>query len=575
VDCLDGQRELLNRFPHLLRSTSIDEHLVTVEFQLRKNTIVLTPTTDASRTEVLINDNPLSNAVSIPPHEIFSLKLGSRLLLFQVNPPNNWPPEFSHDHWQVFNTATGEILGKYSPYDILATATTQAWDTARCAACPIGISTGFLLSSISDVLSSPPPATNSTGWDALSTTDATRGRFFCPACWLHFDAGDALSVAAHETLRGDPVLGDDAMLRFHPTRFNDLGQAVDPMGLPATELACPHCRRQLPPSYLELPHKIFSLIGAPSSGKSYFLAVLTRILQERLFQDFRIIFKDGDPTGNMLLNQMRTKLFSASTPEECVLGKTAMEGSTYERLPRLGKWVSLPRPFVYVLNGSTENNATTAAVIFYDNAGEHFEPGHNIEDSPGALHVVSSSGIFFLYDPTSNPRFRRELADVPDPQLRQHGRADQQDSILAEMEVRMKRMLALSPQEKITPPVAILVGKCDVWTKLLDARTLPRPVHNGTLDTDVIDANSAQIRNLLERLCPCIVAQAESLANDVRYFAVSSLGHSPAPIETGPNAGLLAPDPERIDPIGVEIPAYWLLSRTMPGLISLKESPGK
>jgi hypothetical protein len=57
----------------------------------------------------------------------------------------------------------------------------------------------------------------------------------------------------------------------------------------------------------------------------------------------------------------------------------------------------------------------------------------------------------------------------------------------------------------------------------------------------------------------------------VRYFAVSSLGHSPAPLETGPNAGLLAPDPERINPIGVEIPAYWLLSKTMPGLIPMRE----
>ncbi|MFR6032928.1 MAG: hypothetical protein ACLUKN_06930 [Bacilli bacterium] len=29
----------------------------------------------------------------------------------------------------------------------------------------------------------------------------------CPLCWLKFDIGDAMSIAVHESLRGDPVLG--------------------------------------------------------------------------------------------------------------------------------------------------------------------------------------------------------------------------------------------------------------------------------------------------------------------------------------------------------------------------------
>ena len=44
--------------------------------------------------------------------------------------------------------------------------------------------------------------------------------------------------------------------------------ALDALGLPCPDLACPHCRRKLPPGFLDVPHHIFSMVGAPSAGKS-------------------------------------------------------------------------------------------------------------------------------------------------------------------------------------------------------------------------------------------------------------------------------------------------------------------
>jgi hypothetical protein len=76
------------------------------------------------------------------------------------------------------------------------------------------------------------------------------------------------------------MLGEDQMQRFHATRFNDRGQALDAMGLAAGELACPHCRRKLPTGFLDLPHRVFSIVGAPSSGKSYYLSVLVKVLAD-------------------------------------------------------------------------------------------------------------------------------------------------------------------------------------------------------------------------------------------------------------------------------------------------------
>ena len=556
VDCLSGALERIGQFPHQLNETDAMGHSLQLVFDAEQEHIHI-HSINAPANAIQINGVAIEHPVTLQEGLVYSLQIGRRLTVFQINPPADWPPVFDPTTWQVFNTTSGKLLTEATPADIPAQVAKHNWDPTLCALCPKGLDTGFHLASIAPVFSTSPAA--------IKTTD--RGKYLCPACWLHFDAGDALSVAAHDSLRNDPVLGADHMLRFNPTRFNDAGLALDPMGLPCTDIACPHCRRRLPPGFFDLPHKIFSLIGAPSAGKSYLLAVLVKELHHKLYQDFGLIFKDGDPTGNMLLNQMSNRLFSGSTPEECVLGKTAMEGATYERLPRYGKWVALPRPFVYTLSSDRPDHPSNASIIFYDNAGEHFEPGHSMDDSPGALHVASSSGLIFLYDPTSNPAFRRALSGSTDPQLHQQGRADQQDSILAEMEIRIKKMLGLTPVEKIPVPIAILLGKCDVWQNLLDARSLPRPVRDNRLDLACLNENSRRIRTLLADLCPGLVAHSESLSSQVRYFAVSSLGHSPAPLEDGPHAGLLAPDPHKLNPIGVELPVYWLLSQILPDLI--------
>ncbi|MDR1817034.1 MAG: hypothetical protein LBR07_02415 [Puniceicoccales bacterium] len=590
VDCLSGERETITQFPRHIHEYNLRGHTVAVEFRISHGNIVLALSAGVVAGSVLVNDTPLTSAVTIPAGATISLLIGKRLLLFRVDDGAEWPPFFEPNLWQCFDTQNDTLLAELPPLEITPTAVSHGWNLSNCAVCPRGMETGFRLDRVADLLNLT-DTVGTTGGSVAGVTD--HGKHFCPACWLRFDAGDALSIAAHDQLRGDPLLGPEQMLRFSPTRFNDLGQAIDPMGLPTVELACPHCRRQLPPGYLDQQHKILSLIGAPGSGKSYFLAVLTQLLHEHLHSDFGLVFKDGDPTGNILLNQMRTRLFSGFTPEECILAKTAVDGANYERLPRLGRWVALPRPFIFTITG-TDNNVDSnaagtdsvaddldafdaetagtdalqrnAAVIFYDNAGEHFLPGVNTDDSPGALHILNSAGILFLYDPTSNPRFRQELADSSDLQLRQHGRADQQDSILAQMEVSMKSKLGIHPFDKIPVPVAILVGKCDVWKRLLDVSALPPVIRAGKLDTAALDANSARVRALLEHFNPGLVAQAETLSNNVRYFGVSSLGHSPVLIEDGLNAGVLAPDPARLAPIGVTAPAYWLLSQTLPAL---------
>src|ERR1035441_7166923 len=68
--------------------------------------------------------------------------------------------------------------------------------------------------------------------ESAAPTPNTEGEHTCPVCWLRFDKGDIMHITVHDSLRGDPALGEDAQQRFLATRFNNAGQALDAMGLP-------------------------------------------------------------------------------------------------------------------------------------------------------------------------------------------------------------------------------------------------------------------------------------------------------------------------------------------------------
>src|SRR5439155_1969479 len=130
----------------------------------------------------------------------------------------------------------------------------------------------------------------------------------------------------------------------------------------------------------------------------YYLSVLLKMLPASLFEQFSVVFQDADPVGNAVINGMKQTLFGAQTPEGARLAKTQLEGIMYERLPRYGRMVALPKPFVFSVASETDPTRR-CSLIFYDNAGEHFQPGRDSADSPGAQHVASSAGILFLFDP--------------------------------------------------------------------------------------------------------------------------------------------------------------------------------
>lgn len=524
------------------------------------------------------------------PGEEHSAAGSGCLLAFKIHSnAEQWLGEEREAAWHVYDKEASEWHGPFT------LALLRSWIERRSMSArdrlifvPFGMEEmGFFAYDVDALLKFPPPVSmplEKMAWfNRLESRDADMpdqspiqepvseavnadyGEFTCPVCWFKFDRGDVMNISVHNSLRGDPVLGEDQMQRFHATRFNDRGQALDAMGIATSDFACPHCRRKLPPGFLDLPHHIFSIVGAPSSGKSYYLSVLVKLLQNSLFQNFGITFRDADPSENVILNQMKTQLFSSSSPADAFLAKTDLEGALYETLPRQGRKVRLPKPFIFRLSHPASPESGFS-VVFYDNAGEHFEPTRNSADSPGAQHIAVASGIFFLFDPLHNTEFRARISGVDDPQIKSH-RLDQQDVILAESEVRIKSLLGLDSRERVSTPLAVMVGKCDTWESLLGPQPLLPPIENSVVQTANIQANSKRIRALLLEICPSIVANAEAISSNVCYFAISPLGCSPVEFLDREGTPRIGPDPTQIRPRHVEAPTLWVLSQASPEMI--------
>src|SRR6185312_8154961 len=92
---------------------------------------------------------------------------------------------------------------------------------------------------------------------------------------------------------------------------------------------------------------------------------------------------------------------------------------------------------------------------------------------------------------------------------------------------------------------------------LLNGKTLREPFHDGKLDEAALEENSNTIRELLHKLCPAVVANAEALSTNVKFFYASSFGHTP--LKIGPSE--YVPDPAKLQPVRVEVPLLWILSQ--------------
>ncbi len=416
-----------------------------------------------------------------------------------------------------------------------------------------------------------------------------RAEVTCPHCWNKFAPHEIRWISAHPDLTGDEKVGEDAQLRFLPSRFNFSGQAIDMKGVACSDLACPNCHLKVPRALLEMKPLFFSILGAPGSGKSYYIASMVWALRKMLSQYFLLSFGDADPISNQVLNDYEEKLFLNPNPDELVaLPKTEKEGDLYQGVSINERTVWFAKPFVFSIQPDSDhpygNKSKLLAhtICLYDNAGEHFLPGGVSANSPGTQHLSHSQALFFLFDPTQHSQIRQRCTiESSDPQMGEHGWSNRQDQVLFEAASRIRTQAGLPQNEKYKRPLIVVVTKYDAWKFLLgdqelNATQVIRQSRQGIhmIDLDQIKNISNQVRSVIFEDAPEFVNAAESFSEDVTYIPVSSLGHAPEVSETGG----LAVRPSLIRPCWTEIPFLYALHKVVPKLIPAaksKSSPGK
>ena len=400
----------------------------------------------------------------------------------------------------------------------------------------------------------------------------------CPNCWHGFPPAESLFISRHPDLVGDPVAGGNEPLRFEPMRFNVEGEALDERGFPSSDLACPHCHLPIPEAMLTIPVLFISIVGAPASGKSYFLASMIWGLRTML-PGLGFLFTDVDPSGNSPIYEYERTLFDNPNPERHAdIRKTQRDDPQLYRTAFLnGASMRYPIPLQFSLRPTPKHPYYGSAdklgrlVVMYDNAGEDFLPGTDEGDKPVVQHLARSQVVFVFFDPTQDQRFAARCSS-DDPQLREGLDQDRhvthrQETLLREAAVRARRKSNVPQEHRFNDKIlVILVSKADIWGELLDEDLAAEPYVPGDdqwpmgMDVHRVERTSEKLRDLLNELCPEFVASAESFVETVLYIPVSALGASPEAINKD-GQRVYSVRPITVNPKWVTVPLLYCLCR--------------
>jgi GTPase SAR1 family protein len=293
---------------------------------------------------------------------------------------------------------------------------------------------------------------------------------------------------------------------------------------------CPRCGHNLPHNIGRVAQPVVVLVGARSSGKSQFLAVLINHLREQVCRRLNAaIRQQSDDTEQRYQQLYHRPLYENHT----LLAAT----------PRS----ELPLPLIYRLQLPRWHwgrgwLTRSLNLVLFDTAGDDWR--HENEIARYQRCLLHASGIIFLLDPSEFPGLRGRLPDAA------KGEWENPDHILARI-INLFECQCSVKNGQIQVPVAFVLSKLDTLHSLLQHSPLlsTENHHAGGVDCAGIERLSAEVKSYLQLWKGGnLINLAEHMLAQHAFFAVSSLGHPPQGQQV-----------TNITPLRVEDPLLWLL----------------
>lgn len=404
----------------------------------------------------------------------------------------------------------------------------------------------------------------------MQTTSAParlRKQMQCPSCWKEINTPDVLWISEHQELNDLDLRLEEQQARFLPSRFTVDCQAVDMKGFACYRIACPHCHLQIPRSMLEFQEFPVALLGAPSSGKSFFLGAMTWTLRAILPQYLNLTFDDADASANVIVNEYEQSLFMSEgdgvVPLDQVIHKTREAGALYKTVRYADHRARYSAPFSFSMVPTVgharyrDRSQLGRTVLLYDSAGEHFQLDKGQDSDSITRNMAGSAALLYTFDPTQDVQFKRYLrrtgVDVAEKRSRS------QVPILQEAATRIRRFSGLKQSQKTTQPLIVVLTKCDAW---VNKTTMPEEdpplidLGNGlrTLDLVAVSRVSSRMRDTLLEICPQLVTAAEGFSEHVYFVPVSAVGSHCRSQEDAPAQSPYGIAMHEIEPFWVSVP---------------------
>lgn len=298
---------------------------------------------------------------------------------------------------------------------------------------------------------------------------------------------------------------------------------------------CPECGMQLPDNIQEDSTEIVSIVGAKSSGKSYYVASLLRQIHEsgmlaRYYQASTMWLMDSK-------DQYNTR-YKSSIDRHMRLKGSNLETNIVKDNPPLLLEVKFPKA------------KNSKVFSFFDAAGENFEDLRVVDAI--RPYLAHSSAIIMILDPMQVVKLRIAI-DKQFP-----GLGTPSESSFTEVLRRTKEIiceeLKLNPQKKVNIPLCIAISK---WDLVLNTPGLvPEGLmvskqnlqNTSSYDPGITETASQELRSLMMDWEANLVTTVDDNFSSVKFFAFSAWGLVNSVTNTVPE----------LAPYRVEEPMLWI-----------------